>query len=182
MAVILSIGAMGYTFYTVMDARPEPQVKAPDPVRQRQRPCRPQREPEPQARTLVVVHAGRRGLEGQSWRDVELFQFMPLWPESLDDGTKYVVFYSRTCDHCEDMFIVDLSDPALARDVTAVLVPGKEARVPANSWDMPLTDCEMLELPFGPDWIITTPLAFRIVDGRIEDVVEGEHQAVMGLE
>ncbi len=80
------------------------------------------------------------------------------------------------------MFIEDLSDPSLGRMTTAVLVPGKREAVPAGSWDMPITECEMLELPVGCDWIVTTPVAMRVVDGIVEDVAEGEHRAVMGLE
>lgn len=119
---------------------------------------------------------------GASWREIELFQFMSRWPSGLDTGTRYVVFYSRTCDHCEEMFRDDLTDPALGSLVTAVEVPqSKTEMTSASAWFMPRTECEMLQLPVGCEWIITTPLTLKIADGVVECAEEGGHEHCMDL-
>jgi len=121
---------------------------------------------------------------GRRWNEIELFGFMKQAPKDIDTGTRYVVFYSRTCDHCEDMFHEDLvPDPVLAALVTAVEVPADKNRLTSpDAWPMPPTACESLSLPLGVDWIITTPLAVRIVDGVIECAEEGGHKSCLGLE
>ena len=76
---------------------------------------------------------------GIPWREVELFQYMPTWPAGLDDGERYVVFYSRTCDHCEDMFWGDLIKPYNPPVVTIEIPADKETLTDANPWEMPET-------------------------------------------
>lgn len=121
---------------------------------------------------------------GRRWNEIELFGFMEQAPKDIETGTRYVVFYNRTCDHCEDMFNEDLApDPVLAARVTAVEVPADKNRLTSpDAWPMPPTACESLSLPLGVDWIITTPLAIRIVDGVIECAEEGGHKSCLGLE
>ena len=120
---------------------------------------------------------------GKPWTEVDLFTFMDPKPSGLDSGKRYVVFYNRTCDHCEDMFREDLFDPQLAAMVTAIEVPdSKERRTSPNAWVMPMNDCELISLPLGCDWIMTTPVALRIVDGIVECVTEGSHRECMELE
>lgn len=122
---------------------------------------------------------------GRPWREFDLFTFMRRWPTSMDQGTRYVVFYGRTCDHCEEMFIFDLSpDPQLSSMVAAVEVPVDRTHLRDEdaSWPMPETACELLALPVGPDWIITTPLTLRIENGVIRCIEEGSHKRCMGLE
>jgi hypothetical protein len=121
--------------------------------------------------------------EGQPWRQVELFDFMAKWPKDLDRGKRYVTFFGRNCDHCDDMFHLDLVDPALASMTTAVQVPvNKTSRLGENPWPMPQTNCEMLELPLGCDWLFTTPLTLTIEDGIVTCAREGDHTECMGLE
>ena len=120
---------------------------------------------------------------GKPWTEVELFSFMDPKPSGLDSGKRYVVFYNRTCDHCEDMFREDLVDPQLAAMVTAIEVPDSKERLRSpNAWVMPMNDCELLALPVGCDWIMTTPVALRIVDGIVECATEGGHRECMELE
>ncbi len=120
---------------------------------------------------------------GKPWTEVDLFSYMDPKPSSLDSGKRYVVFYNRTCDHCEDMFREDLVDPQLAAMVTAVEVPDSKERLTSpNAWVMPMNDAELLSLPLGCDWIMTTPVALRIVDGVVECVTEGDHRECLELE
>ena len=120
---------------------------------------------------------------GKPWTDVDLISYMDPKPSGLDSGTRYIVFYNRTCDHCEDMFREDLVDPQLADMVTAIEVPDSKERFRSpNAWVMPFNDAELLALPVGCDWIMTTPLALRIVDGVVECATEGDHRECMELE
>jgi hypothetical protein len=120
--------------------------------------------------------------KGKPWREIDLFGYLPTKPKRLDEGTRYAVFYGRTCDHCEDMFRVDLVMPALGSITTAIEVPYSKTRLTGpNPWPMVRTECEMLQLPLGCDWIMTTPLTLRIVDGIVECVEEGSHEECMLL-
>ncbi len=121
---------------------------------------------------------------GEPWRDVKLFSFVAPAPTGLDGpGTRYVAFYNRTCDHCEEMFIEDLTDPALARMVTAVEVPdGRDRMTSPSAWIMPVTEVEHRQLPLGCEWIITTPLVITVTDGVVTCAEEGDHRKCMGME
>ena len=120
---------------------------------------------------------------GKPWTEVDLFSFMDPKPSGLDSGKRYVVFYNRTCDHCEDMFRDDLTDPQLAAMVTAIEIPASKTQLTSpNAWVMPMNGCELLALPVGCDWIITSPLTLRIVDGVVECATEGGHEECMELE
>jgi len=119
---------------------------------------------------------------GKPWREIEIFQFMQTWPSNMDEGKHYVVFYRRTCDHCEEMFYNDLIDPELASMVTAVEIPEEKDQMrPEHAWEKIETDCELLSLPLGCDWLIESPLTFRIEDGKITCATEGEHSECMEL-
>lgn len=121
-------------------------------------------------------------LDGTRWEEFELVRYMPTLPSVPDTGVHYVTFYGRNCEHCEGMFQDFVADPDLASKVTAVLVPfGKNERMAAGSWALPVTDCELLELPLGVDWIMTTPLTIRVEDGRITCAEEEDHARCMDL-
>ena len=120
---------------------------------------------------------------GKRWTQIELFQYLHRWPRGLDRGKRFVVFYNRTCDHCEQMFVDDLLDPRLAVQVSAIQVPDRKAQMTADeAWPMPETRCEHLQLPLGCDWIITTPLTLRIEDGTVTCAEEGTHRECMELD
>lgn len=119
----------------------------------------------------------------QPWREFELFQFMTTEPEGLDEGTNYVVFYRRSCDHCEEMFNDDLAlDATLASHTLAVEVPEEADKMHGDIvWTMPKTECRHAQLPVGANWIMQTPLTLRIENGVITCIVEGDHRECMGL-
>lgn len=120
---------------------------------------------------------------GKPWREADLFQFMPRWPEDMDEGTRYVVFFSRTCEHCRDMFEQDLAQP-LDWPVIAVQIPYSTSEIIGAN---PLFDpaeyehITIMQLPLRPQWIITAPLALRIENGIITCVQEGDHMECLEL-
>jgi hypothetical protein len=119
---------------------------------------------------------------GKPWRELEIFQLMPRWPKDMDTGKRYVVFYSRTCEHCQAMLQHDLVIP-LDAPVTAVEIPQSRDVVTApDAWPMPsLAHVELLTLPLGCSWIITPPLAVTVVDGKVTCANEGDHKACMDV-
>jgi hypothetical protein len=81
------------------------------------------------------------------------------------------------------MFNQDFSNAELAAMVTAVEVPAEQDRMRADgAWAMPDTAVEHLQLPMGPNWIITTPLSVRVEDGVITCAEEGEHANCLELQ
>jgi hypothetical protein len=119
---------------------------------------------------------------GRPWGEAELFRYLPVPPVDLDTGTHYVAFYSFTCDHCEEMFDELVTQPALAATVLAIEVPPPPGSEDVDGFEMPPTACQFTALPAGVDWIITTPLAFRIENGIVECGEEGDHHACFGME
>ncbi len=121
---------------------------------------------------------------GKPWTEVDLLSFMARKPSGLDAGKRYVVFYNRTCEHCQEMFLSDLNNPEMMSMVTAIEVPQSKTVLTSENawWPGPSDGFELLSLPLGCDWIITTPLALRIVDGVVRCATEGEHRECMELE
>jgi hypothetical protein len=116
---------------------------------------------------------------GKPWREVEVFQFMPRWPEGLDEGTHYVVLYSRTCSHCRDMFEFDLVMPR-EHPTIAIEIPASRTRLTSPAWPLPpdlAENVRLMSLPLGTDWtMITAPTALRIENGIVTCVQEGDHK------
>lgn len=112
---------------------------------------------------------------GKPWREIDLLQFLPQPPRSIDQGTRYVVFYSRSCEHCEQMFWDHLIMP-IGEHVTAVEIPGPQ------TWDMPPTKCELMSLPAGTNWLFTPPLAIKVVDGVVQCASEADHTKCMDVQ
>lgn len=124
---------------------------------------------------------------GKPWRELDIFQLMPTWPRDMDKGPRYIVFYSRTCDHCRTMLEIELVDP-LDGLTTLVEVPAaRDVMTDPNAWEMPMTvetilGAELLQLPLGPSWIITTPMVIKVVDGKVVCATEGgDHKKCLGL-
>jgi len=121
---------------------------------------------------------------GKKWRDLDIFQVMPRWPRNLDHGKHFIVFYKRTCDHCEDMFSKSLIVP-LAAPVIAIEIPEDETtKTSPEAWAMPdnVVCEEFLDLPLGCRWTMTTPLTLTIEDGLITCAEEGDFKKCMELQ
>ena len=124
---------------------------------------------------------------GKPWRELEIFQLMPKWPRDMDKGPRYIIFYSRTCEHCRDMLDMELINP-LDGLITLVEVPASRTEMTdPNGWPMPMSvemvlEAELLQLPLGPNWIVTTPMIIKVVDGKVVCATEGDnHKKCLGL-
>lgn len=124
---------------------------------------------------------------GKPWRELEIFQLMPKWPRDMDKGKRYIIFYSRTCDHCREMLELELINP-LDGLITLVEIPAsRTVMTDPGGWEMPMSvemvlQAELLQLPLGPNWIVTTPMIIKTEDGKVVCVTEGgDHKKCLGL-
>lgn len=183
-AAVLSLAGIGAAYGIVIPAgaAPEPQPGPGDGGGTQVVSDDPTVNPGPKPLPGVWYVQDIESWLGRPWREIELFQFMPRWPAGLDEGVRYVVFYSRTCDHCEEMFLFDLADEARASRTAAVEIPASKTTLTSEkAWQMPQTTVQQLALPLGCDWVITSPLTVRIEDGVVRCAQEGEHAECMGL-
>lgn len=154
---------------------------APSPA-----PSDPQTNPAPAAipNSWYVRTSVQQEWVGKSWRDIDLFKMMRRWPKDLDRGRHYVVFYSRNCDHCEQMF-KDYFMMGLDAPVAAVQFPSsRDVMTGEGAWTMPplAQSVELLDLPLGCSYIVTPPVALTIVDGQVTCAVEGAgFEACLGV-
>jgi hypothetical protein len=111
--------------------------------------------------------------EGKRWDELDIAQYMIQWPDDVDTGRRYVIFYGRTCDHCELLFELYFADPPVP--TTIVAVPETKQGFQEGSGHADLCNgCQELEMPVGSDWVITTPIVVALEDGVVRCAVEGE--------
>ncbi len=125
---------------------------------------------------------------GQQWQDLALFRWCSIRP---DESTTHIVFYSRNCDHCEEMFQFDFAGrDDLTSGILAVEIPDADTEIAADGslvrngseWPLPETACTFARLPSGTNWIITAPLVVGLNNGTITCINEGDHAPCMELE
>ena len=111
---------------------------------------------------------------GKQARDIDLVKFVRGLPEDLDQGEQYLIFYSRTCDHCQMLleFHFGFGSPV---PTTLVAVPENvEGFSTEGLLDNPCMDCRSAELPPGVNWIMTPPVVMALRDGEVVCVKEAE--------
>ncbi len=111
-------------------------------------------------------------LDGQ-----ELARLMaPAPPATINTGTWFVMFYREDCEHCHELLQTYFSGPLKIPTLT-VAIPDTD---PAASLEMPCSECQNRTLLKGPDYVLTTPVLMRVVDGVITDIVTDseDHAAV----
>ncbi len=102
-------------------------------------------------------------LDGQ-----ELARLMtPTPPATINGGTWFVMFYREDCDHCHELLQTYFSGPLTTPTLT-IAIPDTD---PAASLEMPCSECQIRTLLKGPDYVLTTPVLMRVVDGVITDIV-----------
>ncbi len=112
--------------------------------------------------------------DGRNIDDIDLFSMVKQWPHDLHNGPQYVIFYGRTCDHCEDL-LYEFFSTGVPVPTTLVAIPeSKEGFSSADAFESPCYDCAETQLPIGVDWIISTPLVVAIDDGIVRCAKENE--------
>ncbi len=111
---------------------------------------------------------------GKQARDIDLVKFVRGLPDDLDEGEQYLIFYSRTCDHCQMLleFHFGFGSPV---PTTLIAVPENvEGFETEGLLDNPCMDCRPAELPPGVNWIMTPPVVMALRDGEVICVKEAE--------
>ena len=111
---------------------------------------------------------------GRNVMDIDLVRYTRGLPEDLEQGEQYLIFYSRTCDHCQMLleFHFGFGSPV---PTTLVAVPeNQEGFATEGLLDNPCLDCRAAELPPGVNWIMTPPVVMALRDGEVICVKEAE--------
>jgi hypothetical protein len=111
---------------------------------------------------------------GKSIADIDLLQWTNL-PEDIAKGKHYVIYFSRTCEHCHELLLTYF-DFDLPAPTTLVAVPEFiDGFATEGLLENACVDCgEVLELPVGVDWLMTPPLVIAIEDGIVTCAQEAE--------
>ncbi len=108
----------------------------------------------------------------KKWTDVEFSKYAQGWPADIADGRKYIIFYSRSCDHCQALLNYFFYDPPA--DTIIVAVPETKSGFDVeNELPMQCANCIELELPVGTEWFLTPPLVVALEDGIVKCAAEG---------
>ncbi|MHC5023493.1 MAG: hypothetical protein ACYTGG_06220 [Planctomycetota bacterium] len=112
---------------------------------------------------------------GQPWRSIDLAHYMKAWPADLDTGRRYIIFYSRTCDHCMELLENYFFDPPPAPTLLVAIPERKDGFDTGAELEMIYCrECvEHAELPIGSEWIITSPIVVALEDGIVTCAQEG---------
>ena len=110
---------------------------------------------------------------GQSVDDIELFSWVQ-WPEDIHQGKQYIIFYGRSCDHCEALLYMHFEFDLRAPTTLVAIPEAKDGFIGDSEFNNPCMECSETELPIGVDWIIGTPMVIAVEDGIIRCAIEGE--------
>ncbi len=118
-----------------------------------------------------------RDWEGRCWTQTELAPHAGPLPPGFEEGTWYVMFYRKDCDHCHDLMTRFFTGTLPIRTV-AIAVPEPEGFPdPFDDLGMPCTECVQRELPVGPNYVMSTPVLVRVEDGIVRCAAEVDSAA-----
>jgi hypothetical protein len=107
---------------------------------------------------------------GKEWQSVPMASWIRPKDAVTLDGTSYVLFYRKDCEHCHELLEVYFSE-SLPAPTLAVAVP-ERAGFPEHALSFPCTGCGTAELPDGVDWFLNTPVLVRLSDGVVQCAAE----------
>ncbi|MSR43824.1 MAG: hypothetical protein EXS15_00485 [Phycisphaerales bacterium] len=87
-------------------------------------------------------------------------------PAAINSGTWFVMFYREDCDHCHELLQAHFSGHLDVPTLT-IAIPDTD---PAASLEMPCGECEVRTLLKGPEYVLTTPVLMRVVNGVITSI------------
>lgn len=111
---------------------------------------------------------------GKQVDDIELLSWIPGLGDDIKHGQQYLIFYSRTCEHCQELLLDHFSfDPPAPTSLIAIPERADGFNT-EGELENPCVDCRELELPIGVDWLMTPPVVVSIEDGRVVCAQEAE--------
>jgi len=111
---------------------------------------------------------------GQPAEDIDLLSWVPGLSDSIQNGQHYVIFYSRTCDHCYELLLEHFSYDPPAPTTLVAIPESVDGFITDGGIENPCIDCTELELPVGVDWLMTPPVVIAIENGVIWCAQEAE--------
>ncbi|MAB83556.1 MAG: hypothetical protein CMJ24_09010 [Phycisphaerae bacterium] len=115
---------------------------------------------------------------GRNVRDIDMIEYIDGLADSLQAGRQYLIFYSRTCDHCQMLLEMHFGFGSPV-PTTLVAVPENKGGFETDGLlDQPCMDCRELELPVGCEWLLTPPLVLALEDGVVKCAKEAEDSDV----
>ena len=111
---------------------------------------------------------------GKNIQDIDLVQYITNLPDSINEGQQYLIFYSRTCDHCQMLLELYFGYGSPVPTTLVAIPESKSGFATEGLLDNPCLDCATLELPVGTDWLMTPPILLAIEDGIVQCAKEGE--------
>ena len=115
---------------------------------------------------------------GQNVRDIDLMNYVDGLADSVQEGRHYLIFYSRTCDHCQMLLELHYGFGTPVPTTLIAIPEQKDGFETDGLLDQPCLDCRELELPVGCDWLMTPPLVMAIEDGTVQCAKEAEDSDV----
>jgi len=111
--------------------------------------------------------------QGKRFEELDFVPWVDGWPDGINQGQHYVILYSPSCDHCQELINVFFYDPPAA--TTIVAIPERKSGFDTDAaLPMDCAGCTELELPTGTLYMITPPLVIALSDGVIQCAVEPE--------
>ncbi len=103
---------------------------------------------------------------GRSWSDLDVAAWIEGVQPGAIEGTQYVLFYRKDCEHCHELMEAWFADQ-LPGPTVAIAVPEKNGFPTENLQPFVCSDCSLAELPAGVDWFFQTPVLVRLEDGVV---------------
>lgn len=111
-------------------------------------------------------------------RDIDMIQYVDGLADSLQSGRQYLIFYSRTCDHCQMLLEMHFGFGSPVPTTLVAVPENKSGFATDGLLDQPCMDCRELELPVGCEWLLTPPLVLALEDGVVKCAKEAEDSDV----
>jgi len=116
-----------------------------------------------------------------SFAELDIARWVRGLPGDLANGSQYMIFYRKDCEHCHELMELYFSSE-LPAPTTVVAVPERDGFPTENIQEVPCFECRTAELPAGVDWFFQTPVLVRLFDGVVECVSEVDPVAPECLE
>ncbi|MEM7228445.1 MAG: MauE/DoxX family redox-associated membrane protein [Planctomycetota bacterium] len=114
---------------------------------------------------------------GKKLNKIDMMQFVAGWPDDILEGQKYVILYSKSCEHCQQFLEDNFIMPSPV-DAVLVTIPDTPSGFEPASWLNMMFDrsgvVAELELPEGYDYFMTPPMCIALEDGVVQCVKSAE--------
>jgi hypothetical protein len=113
---------------------------------------------------------------GRPFLELDLASWVKNLPDTLGNGSQYIIFYRKDCEHCHQLMELYFSG-SLSESTTAIAVPERYGFPSENLQPFDCPECRRAELPSGIDWFLQTPVLVRLADGVVECAAEVDAMA-----